>query len=422
MHRVAVILVCALAFGCQGDATPGSDREARSVVRDSAGIQIVDSQQPAWEESERWQIGAEPLFIIRGSDGGPENRLLDPTSIDVDARSRIIIGDGDQAGWDAVLVYDSVGRFVFQAGKEGEGPGEFGQLWWAQAYRGDSIVAFDMSGDKINVFDPDGEFARLARVPVVHVPEPPPGTYGFTAGADAAYADGHFLAYPLGHLDVSGGVGPAWYRHLLLRLSPDGTAWDTLGSFRISQQYWTGTQQEPLWYAPWSIHAVGTTDLFYGSGETFEIRRYDEQGRLSRIIRRAYESRPVTEALREQLEGWYMDLISSSPGAHEGAVEQVREQFESAKFTQVLPSYSAMLLDDEGFLWVEHFRWIGKERAPTVEPATWSVFDAEGTWLGEVSTPPGFILRAVTPDRALGFMVSELGVREVHVYPLDRRG
>lgn len=362
MHRVAMILVCAVVFGCQGDATPRSEREARSVVRDSAGIQIVDSQQPAWEESERWQIRAEPLFIIRGSDGGPENRLLDPTSIDVDARGRIIIGDGDQAGWDAVLVYDSVGRFVFQAGKEGEGPGEFGQLWWAQAYRGDSIVAFDMSGDKINVFDPDGDFARLVRVPVVDVPEPPPGTYGFTAGADAAYADGHFLAYPHGQLDVSGGVGPAWYRHLLLRLSPDGTAWDTLGSFRISQQNWTGTQQEPLWYAPWAIHAVGTTDLFYGTGETFEIRRYDEQGRLSRIIRRDYELRPVTEALREQLEGWYMDLISSSPGAHEGAAEQVREQFESARFTQALPSYSAMLLDDEGFLWVEHFRWFEKER------------------------------------------------------------
>lgn len=422
MRRIAMALVCSLASGCQADATPESDREVRNSIRDSAGVQIVDNRQPVWAESERWQIGAEPLFIIRGADGGPENRLLDPTSIDVDSRGRILIGDGDQAGWDAVLVYDSAGQFAFQAGREGEGPGEFGQLWWAAAYRGDSIVAFDMSGDKINVFDPDGDFARLVRVPVVDVPEPAPGTYRFTAGADAAYSDGHFLAYPSGYLDISGGTGPAWYAHLLLRLSPDGTTWDTLGSFEITQQYWTGTQQEPLWYAPMSVHAVGTNELFVGTGDSYEVRRFDQEGRLSRIIRRDYVPRLVTEELKGQLISWYLDLISSASTPHEGAVEQAREQFESARFAQDLPAYSAMLLDEEGFLWVEQFRWFGKERAPTTVAASWSIFDSEGVWLGDVSTPPGLILRAVTADRALGFMVNGLGVREVHVYPLDRRG
>ncbi|MEJ2206763.1 MAG: 6-bladed beta-propeller [Gemmatimonadota bacterium] len=217
-------IITAAAVLCACTAEKASEQPS-VVERDSAGVRIVESHRPSWGGSEGWRIGADPLFVIRASDGGSENRLLDPTSIDIDSRGRIIVGDGNQAGWHAVLVYDSVGHFLFQAGRPGEGPGEFGQLWWAGAYRGDSIVAFDMSGDRTTIFDPEGDFVRLVRMPTLQADAPPRGTYGYTAGMDAAFGDGSLLAYPFGHLNIEHGAGPAWYEHLLVRLSPDGESW-----------------------------------------------------------------------------------------------------------------------------------------------------------------------------------------------------
>lgn len=418
MNRTAQIM---LALWVPAGCAPETSHDAPATsVRDSAGIEIVDNASPVWSEGEGWSLSAEPLFIIEAFDGdvpGP----LDPTTIDTDSRGRIIIGDGYQAGWHAILVYDSVGRFQFQAGGEGEGPGEFGQLWWASAYRGDSLVAFDMSGDRLSVFSPEGAFVRSVRTPQLDVPAGPRGSFGYTAGSDAAYLDGHFLAYPRGTLHPEGGPGPAWYKHLLLRLSPDGEAWDTLGLFEISQQHWTGAGQEQYWFAPFAVSAVSSDRLYFGVGETFEIREHDATGKLVRIIRRRHEPRPVTEELRDQMRAWYLDRVRTSPEVDDQILERIRTQLESARFADVLPPYSQMLFDPTGHLWVEQFRWpIPYERSPIHAPTLWSVFDLGGRWLGDTVTPAGFVLRAVSENRAYGFDIDELGVKEVHVYGLER--
>ena len=420
VRRVPIAVCLSLCMACGERERPWP--ETASASRDSAGVRIVENARPQWGEAEGWSIDEDPIFILHGSDGSPENRLLDPTSIDVDPRGRIIVGDGNQAGLHAVLVYDSSGRFLFQAGRRGEGPGEFGQLWWASAYRGDSIVAFDMSGDGLSIFGPDGTFVREIRMPPIQGPANAPGTYGYTAGVDAAYGDGHFLAYPFGSLDITSGPGPAWYQHLLLRLDPEGEDWDTLGTFEIAQQHWSGTRQESLWYAPVARRAVGQDELYFARGDAFEIGRYDATGRLTAVVRRAHEPRPVTEELREPFREWYVDRMSTSPEANDEILERMRAQLQDARFADYVPPISAMLLDDLGYLWVEEFRWFtSNDPFPVMGPTQWSVFDPQGVWLGNVEVPAGFILRKVTGDRALGFVADELDVMEVFVYGLRRR-
>ena len=80
-----------------------------------------------------------------------------------------------------------------------------------------------------------------------------------------------------------------------------------------------------------------------------------------------------------------------------------------------------MLLDDVGDLWVEQYRGpVAHERGPIPGPIHWSVFDPDGIWLGNVEMPAGFILRVITRDRVLGFMIDELDAKEVYAYPLRR--
>ena len=124
-------------------------------------------------------------------------------------------------------------------------------------------------------------------MPALEAPRPEPGTYGYTAGVDAVFEDGSLLGYPGGWLNIESGPGPAWYEHLLLRFGPTAESWDTLGTFVISQQYWTGTRQEQLWFAPLAVSAVAGDELYFSRGDDFEILRYAPDGSVTQIIRRS---------------------------------------------------------------------------------------------------------------------------------------
>jgi hypothetical protein len=129
----------------------------------------------------------------------------------------------------------------------------------------------------------------------------------------------------------------------------------------------------------------------------------------------------VTDELREQFRQWYLDRVSTSPEANDEALERLRLGLQDARFADYVPPISALLLDDPGYLWVEEFRWFTRnDPFPVTGPTQWSVFEPSGIWLGNVEMPSGFILQEVTGDRALGFVVDDLGVKEVHVYSLDR--
>jgi hypothetical protein len=280
-----------------------------------------------------------------------------------------------------------------------------------------------MRWNRVNVYGPAGGYARQVDLPPLQGPVLTPGTMGYTDGIDAAFGDGHFLAYPGGYLDTSTDSESVWFRHELLRLSPEGERWDTLGTFEIFEQFWDGSAAQQYWFGRTTVTALGPDHMYFGRGDGFQIGRYDAAGRLTDLLRRTYEPRPVTDELQGRMRDWYMERIASNPRATDDMVERVRQQFREAIFAPTLPPYSHAMLDPDGYLWVEEYRWLPViDRAPVQEPARWSVFDPDGVWLGTVETPPGLILRKVTGDRALGFMVDELGVKEVYVHALERPG
>jgi len=414
----ALLPAAAVASSCRS----GENHVGARLVRDSAGARIVENRAAQWSDAEAWAIGATPLFRILGTDGSETNLLIDPTSIAVDSRGRIIVADGNTAGWHSILVYDQEGAFLFRAGREGQGPGEFRQLWWASAYRGDSIIGFDQATDRVSVFGPSGRYAREVAAPRLSTRRGPRGSMGFTAGVDGAYADGFFLAYPSGYFEGLEGPGLGWTYHELLRLDPDGATWDTLGTFKVLLNRWDGTQQRQVSFSPYPFHAPWGQSLYYGLGDSFEIRRYGPLGQVELIIRKEHAHRPVTEELRRQFIEWLAGRMSGSVPATEAMVERMRRQLEEAPFADTLPAFSHGFVDTEGYLWVENFRWVGDiERAPVASPTVWSIFDHAGVWLGDLETPAGLIVRAATRDRVYGFVVDEFDVKEIEVYPLSRR-
>jgi len=128
------------------------------VVRDSAGIRIVESRGPGrWSAGEAW-TAAEAVSI--GVVDGPEEYTFGRI------RQVAALPDGGIAVLDdtdlVIKVFDANGRHRRTFGGKGGGPAEF-QGISGLALRGDTIVIHDWRLSKLAESTPDGELIRTVR-------------------------------------------------------------------------------------------------------------------------------------------------------------------------------------------------------------------------------------------------------------------
>ena len=71
MRRCLALLAVSLV-ACTND-TP---RTSTALVRDSAGVRIVESHAPQWDDVTAWRLGGAPLIDIGGETGDPRLRTL----------------------------------------------------------------------------------------------------------------------------------------------------------------------------------------------------------------------------------------------------------------------------------------------------------------------------------------------------------
>jgi hypothetical protein len=400
------MLLSAVACGTRDDPNAWSQR-------DSAGVTIVENSAP---REDGWTLEETPeLDIAAGGGSGP----VDPVSVFADTRGRVIVADRGVPPGGALIGYDGEGAPVFRAG--GEGAAALTRLWWASRYRADSLVAFDIAAKKLLVFGPDGSFARELDVPAYRRERAAYALPSYTAGAVGPMADGSFLTYPAGAPDWDAVPGPAWYRHDLLRVSPEGARWDTLGVFEIFQTWLGEAWSEPYPYGAVAFQAPYQDGFVFTTGDTFELRVYDAAGALRRTVRRAHAPETVNAADLEQYASWYLGRARAS-GTLDAATEaQLAQQLAEAQHPERRPAISNLIVDDGGNIWVEEFRWVdAAEVAPTPAPSTWSVFGPDGRWLAQVRVPAGFLVSSVSSDRVYGVQADPADAKSVRVYRLHR--
>ncbi len=402
----------------------GCERSRQSAegyaVRDSAGIRIVENMVPAWDSSSAWRLGDSPRIVIPGDGPVPEQVPFDPVSAFFNAAGELIIADGGYNGWHKLLVYDADGNFLRSLGRDGPGPCEFGQVWWARPYGSDSIAVFDYAQDVVSILESDGDCVGQMRLPQ-HQPAIPPGTYGFAGGADGVFEDGSVAVSLGGYLDIEPGPGPVWYRQAILRVDRRGQASDSLGVFPIQQTVWNGSAAQG--YSPFGLvshRAVHGHYLYQGTGELYQYEVHGERGRLTKLVRRSFTRAPVTPANQTE----YVEVMAERASSHGG--ERSRQSVQASlenetEWLDLKPAFTALLVDEEGNVWVENYRGFLSTDVPPNPPSTfWSVFDPEGRWLGEVEVPGRLLIRTVGPDHVIGLWKLDSGVSEVRVYPLRR--
>jgi hypothetical protein len=398
-HLALALLAAWPLVGCGG----GADVHAL-VMRDSAGIRIVDNGAVAMSARDEWQVSAEPAVDIGVLEGAPEYQLFR-------VRDAVRLSDGRivlvNSGTYELRFYDGDGRYLQTVGREGDGPGEFRSMGRLLPVRGDTLGVYDSGLRRLTWFSPRGAFLRSVSLGGGDVAVIP-----FVRGVfeDGAMLGTAAIVFRPGTIPN----GVVRDSTAYLRVARDGTL-DTLGLFPTTERY-VGNDQRVFYVTtlPFGLtpaSAVAADRFYYGTGRRPEVDLYDESGGLTRVVRWQQAARPVTPKDVEAAKARQME-DASDPNWR----RRVEDMFADLPIPQAMPRYASLLVDAAGDLWVGAFV------APADTARVWRIFDPDGRLVGELSTPAALRVTQIGDDFLLGIWSDEMDVEHVRMFGLMRPG
>jgi len=409
MRYVQAVCPCVLilAVGLAGCSDPGTEARSGAVVRDSAGIRIVESAAPEWDEATAWHLAESPSLGLGQLDGPAETQLFQVSSATRLSDGSLVIGS---YGSNDLRRFTAGGEHLWTTGREGEGPGEFTGLMQVVGGTGDTILTYDFRQRRFSRFAPGGTFVDSRPLEV-------PGESGFPF-VEALLADGSsvFTWREFGRDEGPPAEGEVSRDTIGIWVSDEGGETQELGRFPgpetvvLQSGQTEGGFTISIGGTPFgrsTVVAGGTSGVWIGDTDRFEVFRYGEDGSVEEIVRRPYDPVVVDDALidraiAEELEGETDDDQRRA----------TRRRWESVPAPETLPAFEALLVDRVGNLWVQAFEVPGTPRR------TWSVFTPAGVWLGEVDVPDRFRPLEIGDDYVLGRFGDELDVEHVQLWEL----
>lgn len=344
----------------------------RVIVRDSAGVAIVDSRAPLDGEVPRIRVDSIPVVDISGGGDGRADfgaRIL----VTRFSGGPIVVADRREILW-----FNKSGDWIRSTGREGGGPGEFRQIDLLQVF-GDSLLVYDLALRRVSVFDSTGQLGRVTNMIGVD-----------SVGASfplAVLADGRLL---LGSYPTPAPGNGLRRDSVTLRIgSASGAFTASIGRFpwvdQIIETGAGGVSMRRVVYARTAFWSTFDVQVLVATNERFSFDWYDAGGRLLRSIRRQWTPSPVTDGdVRAQVEEW----LESFPPGMEDRKAKARAMFNAGPRPADKPPYSGVVVTETGDVWAQEYDEPGQRGRPSV----FSVFDRDGRWRTQATVP-----RGVTP-------------------------
>lgn len=144
---------------------------------------------------------------------------------------------------------------------------------------------------------------------------------------------------------------------------------------------------------------------------SYSIEIWSPDGELRLIIRRPAGRRAPTDEEVEVAE----ELVRRNAGGDDRLADRFLAE---VPVPDSVPAVSGLILSSTGEFWVRKTPFLPTRS--TGGSAAYDIFDSEGRWLGEVSTPAGLIIHEVGEDYVLGVRRDEMDVEQVWLYGLEK--
>jgi hypothetical protein len=283
-------------------------------------------------------------LVIKGSEEIEEQMFQSIHTLDVDGAGKMHILD-EQAG--NIKVFDHDGSFVKTIGRKGQGPGEFGMpisLFFSQQ---NQIIVNDMGQRKIQYFDKDGNYLK-----------------------EFSIADKFLFFGPMvtstGDLVVTYTIPQEKPLTVLQKLNPEFEPILTFASLPMDTppviDIFVARSLTSLRWAVTYNDEIVWADI---KNPEYELRFFDTDGNLKRIITREYD--PVSLTIEDSKR-----LIDETFGNNPTDQWDIR-------FPDNYPPFSGFSFDDQGRLFVKRY-----EKEAHKEGGLYDIFDSEGKYTAQV--------------------------------------
>lgn len=381
------------------------DASDTSLVRDSAGVAIVENRGDVWAAPRLRRLSSEPVLRI-GAVEGEDPYLFDGV------RGIVALGDGRlvvaNAGTNTLRWFDGEGTFLFERGGSGEGPGEFSYLGNLTRAGADTLLATDWGARRVVAYASDGTHAGTTSLAVLPGP----------AGSVFRLSDGTYVTgvsgFSSSQLPPDQKPGRLRVPTPLIRLSSDGGRADTLGLFP-GMEIWLrqiggGMGFGPPPFARNLSYGAADDQVYVGTAETFTIDVYAPGGEFLRSIRAPDVDLSLGDA---EVDAYLQRLRARASELPEEQRAQAERELGEMVFPESRPAYGKFLVGSQGGLWVSEFS------SDTSTGSLWAHFDPGGRVREVVETPPGFVPLDFEADRIWGRTTDDLGVEYVVAYTLE---
>ena len=386
-----------------GAACAREDTGSATAVRDSAGVQIIESRGPAWDTSAQWRIVEEPMLSIGSSDGSADYqfaRIVGATRLQ---DGTIVVGD---AGSNSICFFDSTGQLVRSVGRRGKGPGEF-QSMQSLRRQGESIDVYDRRLGRMTVFDRSG-----AVVQTLQVLNPGVAMHRLTSGRWLVAEEEGFYG---GRFRENVTSGLHRFPSLAMVVDSSGGVVDTIGAFPGAEAaYFLLNGQVgsmPAAYGRTLTFASSGGEAYVVTGQLFGFDVYDPGGRRTRSVRLRDDGSPVR---KEDVEQFNQALVGDITDSAQR--EGFRRALELAAVPPTKSPTGRVLVDGSGYVWLGAYE---NEYMPAL---TWHVFARDGQFLGTVQNVSGLRILEVGDRHVLGIVRNDDGVEVVRLHELRRPG
>jgi hypothetical protein len=387
------------------------------TIRDSSGVQIVESRGPVISASRAWRIDPNPIVTIGGqsADADTIHELQLVMGITRLSDGRFAVGV--QASH-AVRFYDQRGKYLGFAGRKGQGPGEFRQIMGVSATRGDTLIVLDLG--ELEIFTGAGKFvaqgASRSRGDRFVYPS-------------SVLSDGSYLGIQYDNY-ATPPAGRTRVQVPIVHVSRDGSRIDTVGTWLNSEAVYDGRDRWGTGVAFSAAAGVEGDDkkFFVSSPLKTEIAEFTISGKQVRSIRLPERATKTPDEAIKAYRDWQQNMPGEDGRPMSPAMKaRMAQMLERTVFAERLPSFGSMILDQTGNLWVQRFDYRrvfytpGPVRTQTMSvPSKWDVIDPAGRWLCTVDLPARFTPVEIGSDYVAGLARDEDEVEQVRVYRLRK--